>query len=346
MTTDEPGREFLLHAQDSGSLDIGSPVFFRRFQVGEVTAVGLDADGKHVTARVFIRTPNEKYVTQNSRFWEASGFDVSIDGNGVKLQTQSLASVVVGGIAFQSPPDEPPGDIAANDASFTLFGDEKSAMKRSDSQLEKYIAFFNDSIRGLTPGAPVEFRGFVVGEVRSIEMKYDRDKQDIYFPVEFVLYKDVLPARIDRAEREAGSPMLDSQSTKGDERYRNVLQRRGLRAQLRAGNLLTGQKILALDYFKDAPPLAPHAPIRDANGVRIVPTMQGSFDAIEESLTSIAKKIDNIPFDQLATEEGPCRPRWSVQASSHPESAWNNSTAPPSSPCVAATASRSAAMAR
>ena len=303
VTTDEPGREFLLHAGDSGSLDIGSPVFFRRFQVGEVTAVGLDADGKGVTAKVFIHSPNEKYVTQNTRFWQASGVDVTIDGAGVKIATQSIASVIVGGIAFQTPADEPPGAAAANDYQFRLFDDERLAMKRSDGQLEKYIAYFADSIRGLSVGAKVEFRGFVVGEVRSIEMKYDRAKQDIYFPVEFVLYRDVLPARIDRAEREAGgSPMLDSQSTQGDQRYRNVVLNRGLRAQLRAGNLLTGQKILAIDYFKDVPPLPPSTRIRDDNGVRIVPTKAASLDELEETLSSIAKKIEKIPFEQLGNE--------------------------------------------
>ncbi len=300
VTTDEPGREFLLHALDSGSLDIGTPVLFRRFEVGQVTGVDLDPDGKGVTAHVFIRSPYERYVTQNTRWWEASGFNVSIDGNGVKVQTQSLTSVFVGGVAFQTPPDEPPGPQAANDMPFKLFAEESLAMKRSDAQLEKYIAYFNDSIRGLSVGAQVEFRGFVVGEVRSIEMRYDRAKQDIYFPVEFVLYKDVLPARIDRADREAGSPMLDSQSTQGDARYRNVLVHRGLRAQLRAGNLLTGQKYLALDYFRNAAPLPPNTPIRDDQGMRIVPTIPGSLDELEETFNSIAKKIDKIPFEQLA----------------------------------------------
>ncbi len=300
VTTDEPGREFLLHAADAGSLDIGSPVLFRRFDVGQVTGVELDPDGKGVTAHVFIRSPNEKYVTQNTRWWEASGFNVSIDGNGFKVQTQSLTSVVVGGIAFETPANEPSGPEAANDASFRLFSDERLAMKRSDAQLEKYVAYFADSIGGLSVGAQVQFRGYVVGEVRSIEMKYDREKQDIYFPVEFVLYKDVLPARIDRAEREAGSPMLDSQSTQGDARYRNVIVKRGLRAQLRAGNLLTGQKYLAIDYFKNAAPLPADTPIRDERGVRIVPTIPGSLDELEQTLNSIAKKIDAIPFEQLA----------------------------------------------
>jgi len=294
VTTDEPGREFLLHALDSGSLDIGSPVFFRRFQVGEVTAVGLDADGKGVTARVFIRSPNEKYVTQNTRFWEASGVDVSIDGSGVKIQTQSLASVVVGGIAFQTPADEPPGPIAANDTAFTLFNEEQLAMKRSDAQLEKYIAYFSDSIRGLSVGAQVEFRGFVVGEVKSIEMEFDRNTREFRFPVEFALYRDVLPARIARAEK-SGAP-IDA-----DALYARAIEKRGLRAQLRSGNLLTGAKFLALDFVKDAAPVPP-GPTRDANGARIIPTVPGSFDELEETLSSIAKKIDKIPFEQLATE--------------------------------------------
>lgn len=294
VTTDEPGREFLLHAADSGSLDIGSPVFFRRFQVGEVTAVNLDADGKGVTARVFIRSPNEKYVTQNTRFWQASGVDVSIDGNGVKISTQSLASVVVGGIAFQTPSNEPPGAMAANDAAFTLFDDERLAMKRLDAQLEKYIAYFDDSIRGLSVGAQVEFRGFVIGEVRSIEMEFDRETRTFRFPVEFALFRDVLPARIARAEKN-GAP-IDA-----DELYDRAIHKRGLRAQLRTGNLLTGTKYLAIDFIKNAKPV-PDGPSKDAAGNRIIPTVPGSFDELQETLSSIAKKIDAIPFDQLANE--------------------------------------------
>lgn len=294
VTTDEPGREFMLHASDIGSLDIGSPVFFRRFQVGEVTAIQLDPDGKGVTARVFVHAPNEKYVTKNTRFWQASGVDVSIDGAGVKVSTQSLVSVVVGGIAFKSPDGEEPGPPVGNDAAFTLFGDERTAMKRADDQLEKYVAYFTDSVRGLSVGAPVEFRGFVIGEVRSIEMEFDRETRDLRFPVEFVLYRDVLPARIDRAEK--GHP-IDREAL-----FRKSIEQRGLRAQLRTGNLLTGQKFLAMDYFKNAPPLKPGLPVMLKDGTRILPAIPGTLDELQETLSSIAKKIEKIPFDQLANE--------------------------------------------
>jgi paraquat-inducible protein B len=302
VTTDEPGREFLLNASDIGSLDIGSPVFFRRFQVGEVTNITLDADGKGVTARVFVHAPYEKYITANTRFWQASGVDVSIGGDGLKISTQSLTSIIVGGIAFRAPEGQPLGEVASNDATFKLFDDENSAMKRLDDQLEKYVANFTDSIRGLTVGTQVEFRGFVVGEVRSVEMKFDREKQEVYFPVEFVLFRDVLPARIDNAERAAGATDAERLAVKSDERYRRAIVQRGLRAQLRSGNLLTGQKFLALDYFKNAPTFPANAPVRDASGTRIVPTMPGSFDELQESISHIAKEIEKIPFEQLAKD--------------------------------------------
>ncbi|MDQ6780514.1 MAG: MlaD family protein [Candidatus Eremiobacteraeota bacterium] len=292
VTTDEPGREFLLHAADIGSLDIGSPVFFRRFQVGEVTAIQLDPDGKGVTALVFVHSPNEKYVTQNTRFWQASGIDVTIDGNGVKLSTQSLVSVVVGGIAFQTPSAEAAGPQAANDTAFILFDNERMAMKRSESQLEKYIAYFTDSIRGLNVGAPVEFRGYVVGEVRAIDMEFDRDTREFRFPVDFVLYRDVLPARIGRADKN-GKP-IDL-----DEIYARAIEKRGLRAQLRSGNLLTGQKYLALDFVKNAAPVKLPS-IKDKGGARIIPTVPGTLDELQESIANIAKKVEKIPFDQLA----------------------------------------------
>lgn len=293
VATDEPGREFILHAPDIGSVDIGSPVYFRRFQVGEVTAVDLDPDGRGITTRIFIHAPNEKYVTRNTRFWQASGVDVSIDGAGVRLTTQSLLSVLVGGIAFQNPPNEAAAPGATTDTAFTLFEDERAAMKRSDAQVDKYVAYFTDSVRGLSQGAVVDFRGFTIGEVRSIEMEFDRETNQFRFPVEFVLYRDVLPARLNRLDRN-GHPIDE------DTRFMRSIER-GLRAQLRAGNLLTGQKYLALDFFKNAAPVKIKMS-RDKHGARIIPTTPATFDELQETIANIVKKIDKIPLDEIGIE--------------------------------------------
>ncbi len=105
VTGDLPGRRFLLKADDHGSLDVGAPVYFRRLQVGEVVAGELDKDGKGVSFTIFVHAPYDEYVTQNTRFWNASGIDVSFDATGLNIRTQSLVSILVGGVAFQAPPD-------------------------------------------------------------------------------------------------------------------------------------------------------------------------------------------------------------------------------------------------
>ena len=64
--------------RDVGSLDIGSPVYFRRIKVGQLAAYELDGDGRGVTLRVFVNAPYDKFVGANTRFWHASGFDVQI----------------------------------------------------------------------------------------------------------------------------------------------------------------------------------------------------------------------------------------------------------------------------
>ena len=103
VTHGEPGKSYTLHADDLGSLDIGSPVYFRRIQVGRVVSYQLDKDGKGVSLAVFIDSPNDRFVDTDTRFWNASGVDVSLGANGLKLNAQSLATVLAGGVAFQDP---------------------------------------------------------------------------------------------------------------------------------------------------------------------------------------------------------------------------------------------------
>ncbi|MES1153321.1 MAG: MlaD family protein, partial [Rhodanobacter sp.] len=127
-----PGRSFTLHSDDLGSLDIGSPVYYRRIQVGRVASYQLDKDGKGVSLQIFVDGPNDRFVTRSSRFWNASGVDVSIGANGLKLNTQSLATVLAGGVAFQDPPGPHDSTPAPEDNEYKLFGDQATAMAPPD----------------------------------------------------------------------------------------------------------------------------------------------------------------------------------------------------------------------
>ncbi len=156
VTRDNSGKQYVLRADDLGSLDIGSPVYYRRVKVGQVTAFDLNDDGKGVTIRIFINDPYDKFVGINTRFWHASGFDVQINAGGLTLNTQSLVTIVLGGLAFQSP--ENPGPSANENTAFVLAKNQTDALKVEDSEVETILLKFEQSVRGLVPGAEVSFR--------------------------------------------------------------------------------------------------------------------------------------------------------------------------------------------
>ena len=103
VTSDLPGKQYILRAEELGSLDIGAPVFFRRIQVGSVVAYELDPDGQGVELKIFVHAPYDKYVNANTRFWNASGVDVALNTEGLSVRTEGLSALVIGGIAFQTP---------------------------------------------------------------------------------------------------------------------------------------------------------------------------------------------------------------------------------------------------
>ena len=107
VTGEVPGRLFKLKTDNLGSLDTGTPIFFRRLQVGQVASYELDPDGKLLTVLVFVRAPYDQYVNPETRFWQASGFDVSLSATGLKVQTQSVLSILIGGIAFETAANAP-----------------------------------------------------------------------------------------------------------------------------------------------------------------------------------------------------------------------------------------------
>jgi paraquat-inducible protein B len=155
ITGGQPGREFILKSRDLGSLGIGSPVYYRRLQAGQVIAYDLAADGEEIDLTIFVNAPYDRYVNPGTRFWNASGIDASIGAGGVEVRTLSLIAVLAGGLAFETPPFAAKAEPAAVNTAFTLYNDQATAMKQADSISARYVLYFNESMRGLSVGAPV-----------------------------------------------------------------------------------------------------------------------------------------------------------------------------------------------
>jgi paraquat-inducible protein B len=285
---DVPGRKFMLEAQDLGSLDIGSAVYFRRIKVGEVVAHELDPNGTDVHILLFVHAPYDRFVTAATRFWNASGVDVSLDANGMRVQTQSLSTILAGGVSFGTPPESSQTEEAPSGTAFVLYKDQATAMKMPDGEPQIFVMHFKESLRGLAPGAPVDFRGIVIGEVQSVDVDYEPGRKWFHFPVRVALFPQRLKTHILAGE----APQFAEPDR--NELLRAMIQR-GFRAQLRTGNLLTGQLYVALDFFPDAPEVKldwSRKPLE-------LPTVPGTVEELQQSVAKLLKKLDRFPLEEI-----------------------------------------------
>jgi paraquat-inducible protein B len=283
----EPGSVFVLHAQELGSLEVGSPVLYRRTRVGRVVGYTLDPATDELSLRVFIEAPFQSLVTTQSRFWNASGFNVRVTANGITINTQTLASVIAGGVAFENAGGK--ATPAPAGASFTLFETRRAAFAPVDGTAVPVEMVFDQSVRGLEDNAPLDFLGVEIGRVRSFALQYDAKRQT--FPVRVLA--EVYPLRLGAVR----SALLTG--TPGDETAEaQVVQRmieRGLRAQLRTGNLLTGQLYVGLDFDSKHARLSPA--VRD--GVVEMPTIPGTLSEIQPQVADIVSRLSRVPFDDI-----------------------------------------------
>jgi paraquat-inducible protein B len=288
VTGELPGRLFVLRTTDLGSLDTGTPVFFRRLQVGEVSSYELDKDGKFLTVKVFVRAPYDQYVNPNTRFWHASGIDVSLSAGGLKVQTQSVLSILIGGIAFETAATGPLLPPAEANTVFTLYGNRVEAFEPAAQNPQTYQLIFKESVRGLTPGAPVEFRGIQIGEVADIRAQVD-----------LKTFEFSVPVTIHLDPRRLGVKILETSSGADLETMRrkliDSLVSHGVRAQLRTGNLLTGALYVAFDFVPGAPPVTldwSRKPVQ-------LPTIPGQLQTTEATVEDIIKKVDKMPLKEI-----------------------------------------------
>lgn len=288
VTGEVPGRFFTLETPDLGSLDVGTPIFFRHLDVGEVASYALEKDGTSLSVRIFVKAPYDQYVTPNTRFWQASGVDLSLSANGLSVHTQSLLSILIGGIAFETPATGPALPSAEADTVFPLFTSRAEAFSPPPRDPQTFQLVFTQSVRGLTVGAPVEFQGIRIGEVTDVTAEVDAKSFQFSVPVTIVLDAQRLGVKVSDL-----APGADLDAIR-----RQLIDRmisHGVRAQLRTGNLLTGGLYIAFDVFPDAAPTSvdwSRAPVQ-------LPTMPGQLEAVEQSVASILKKVDALPIGEL-----------------------------------------------
>ena len=233
---------------------------------------------------MFVDAPNDQLVRSGSRFWNASGVDVSLGTDGVDVSIESLEALLAGGIAFDTPDIDQPGEVAAAGTAFPLFASLHAVTEAGYTEKIPYLVHFDGSVRGLRAGAPVEFRGIRVGTVTDVRLEIDPKQDSVRIPVTLELE----PQRI------------GIKRGPGDERYvvMAALVQRGLRAQLKSGNLLTGELLVDLDFHPDSPP----AKLDRSGTYPEIPSVPAGLEALEASVTTALTKIATLPLPDLVED--------------------------------------------
>lgn len=279
-----PGHIFSLKADRLGSISLGSPVFFRDIDVGEVLGWDFADMAESVTIRAFVRAPFDSYVHDETRFWNASGVSLKLSGAGVSLQMESLRALLLGGIAFDTPAEQTAAEVSSEQHVFPLFSDHDAAIAASYSRKIPMISYFSGSVRGLGPGSEVTMHGLVVGHVVDVRLAYNPAKDTIVAPVRY----EIQPERI----LGVGSKAIFKTPAEAV----TAVVKQGLRASLQSASLITGQQMVSLDFVPDAPQAAV---TMEGTDFVLPATDSGGFAGLEASATALLDKVNTIPFKQI-----------------------------------------------
>ncbi len=304
MTAGQAGRHFILESATLGSLDLGSPIYYRGIKVGKVVDYDFDEQAEQVLIKVFVDAPFHEKVLKNTRFWNASGVDFTMDATGIKLDTQSLVSVMTGGMAFGLRQYDQPGEPAEENQKFQLYPNQEASNEDVYTVKRSFLMYFDQSVRGLSPGAPVEIKGIKVGEVVSVELQYDLKHLDFLIPVQIVMEPERMKSLITEEGDIVVGQAKEQEIQEGEanktlqiDRYQQLIEK-GLRAQLKTGSLLTGQLYIDLDFY----PEAPKATLKEQNGYPVFPTIPTPLERIVDRVDNILSKVEQVPFGKIGEE--------------------------------------------
>ncbi|MFC7337252.1 intermembrane transport protein PqiB [Haloferula chungangensis] len=280
-----PGLRLTLIADDAGSLGTGAPIYYRGFEVGKVERRTLDIEARRIRYEVFIKDEYADLVNSGTRFWNTSGIDVSAGADGFKFRTPSFQAMVVGGASFAVPKGVVSGEPAEDGSVFTLYEDESAARDASFDVDRKALLFFDHSVRGLNRGAPVEFRGIPIGRVVDVTFKYS-PPGDSRVPVLIEFDTNTLRRA---TEDESDGTLLLSEAV-----------RKGLRAKLGTGSLLTGAMFVDIDFVPDAFP----ATLGKLGEFDVIPTESSGIAQLEAKINALLAKLQALPLDDTLAKFG------------------------------------------
>lgn len=283
---DAKGLRVVLTNKEAGKLSVGDPVLYEGFTVGRVEQVSFNTKTKLANYHLFIFQPYDSLIQTTTKFWLASGVDFQMSASGINVKIGSLESLITGGVSFGLPDGVSSGEkVITQNEKYRLYDNMKQVTEGMYDKYLPYVMLFKESIRGLQPGAPVEYRGVRIGTVEKVPFKLPTNKHGFSNKMIPIL----VHIELGRITQLGGHETLEGLKADLQEEFKT-----GLRATLKTGSLITGA--LFIDLNVDPDEKAPKQ--QSFDGYDIFPTKAGGFAEVQKQVTDLLKKLNNLPVEK------------------------------------------------
>ncbi len=287
---DAPGLRLTLFSKRAGSVSAGNTVLYNGYEVGRVEAMTFDTERRQARYDIFVDAPYHGLIDSSTRFWDASGISFEASAEGVKIRTGSMDTVLLGGVAFGTPSGLPAGGPVENGREFKLYESYDDILKNPYRYGLYYVVSFSRSLRGLVPGAPVEYRGIQIGHVVRILLKElaAQGLQGTGEAIPVLIYLE--PGRLELPDSKESITALQHSIETG--------VNRGLRATMVTGNLLTGKQLINIDYFPDTEV----AELGEFEQYTLIPSIETGVARLEQQVSAFLDKLNSLPLEETVEE--------------------------------------------
>lgn len=283
-----PGLHVTLNSESEFAYKKGDPVVYKGIKVGEFEDIYFNFDERIVYYNTFIEAPYHKLITTNTKFWDISGVQMKLGAGGVNVSTGSLETLLTNGVTFGIPDGMSVGEPINERSFFDIHPSYDSASEERFKLSAKYVILVKDTIRGLQVGAPVEYRGLIVGKVLAINSLDNNREHLLEQGYDIPVVISIQPGRVKQPDNAAGLALIRKQTS--------LWIKRGLRATLKTGNLLTGALFVDLQHYIDPPPFE----AQTLQGYEVIPTITGEFSEITAKVTAILDNINEIKLKAIS----------------------------------------------
>ncbi|KPH94649.1 mammalian cell entry protein [Pseudoalteromonas porphyrae] len=288
---DVKGGRFTLQSFNAEVMEVSTGIFFKNYKIGQIETATFDWKNQAMKYGIFINEPYQNLITLNSIFWVNSGIEIDLSADGINFKTGSLSKLLKGGISVGLPEQQAPGDFAQDGHGFSLSNSYQDALEERFYDFDYYLIEFEQSIRGLRAGAPVEYRGMRVGTVVEAPANVIIDGKPAHFKTD----NTAVPALI---KIEYGRMYHDSASAK--EFWKSSVDgwiKNGLRASLKPGNLLTGAVYVDFDIYHDTP----EAQLTSIAQYQVFPSVSSGITVLADQVSDVLNKVNSLKIeDSLA----------------------------------------------